>query len=301
MRAFAAPRTVRDYVLYGERRLRAARVGFGHGTDNARDEAAWLVAGALGIAPQALAAHLARRPDRGAAARIRALLAARIRTRQPLAYLLHEAWFAGRAYYIDPRAIVPRSLIGEFLAPGAPSPLADPEISTVLDLCTGSGALAIAAAYAFPAARVDAVDLSADALAVAARNVRRHGLAARVNLIQSDLFTALAGRRYDLILSNPPYVPRADMAALPREYRAEPALALVAGDDGLALALPILRTAPHHLTADGRLVLELGATRAALESRFPDQAFLWLSTVGDESVGYWHRDDLLAWAQQTRR
>ncbi len=289
---YGAPRTVRDHVLYVERRLKAAHVVFGHGTEDARDEAAWLVSGALRIPPNGLAARLAETPSRKVAARIRTLLAARIRTRQPLAYLLGEAWFMGRRYLVDPRVIVPRSLIGEFLPEDGASPLADPDIRSILDLCTGSGAIAIAAARAFPGAQVDAVDISQDALKVASRNVRLHGLGHRVRLIASDLYGALAGRRYDLILSNPPYVSAAEMASLPREYRKEPALALEAGAEGLDLVLPILRQAPTHLTDDGRLVLEVGASREALEARFPDEPFLWLASADDECVGYWHREDL---------
>ncbi|WP_298135158.1 50S ribosomal protein L3 N(5)-glutamine methyltransferase [Acidiferrobacter sp.] len=293
---YGAPRTVRDHVLFVERRLKAAHVALGHGTGDVRDEAAWLVSGAMGIAPGALTRHLASVPGRAITARIRALLASRIRTRQPLAYLLGEAWFAGRRYIVDPRVIVPRSLIGEFLPEGGGSPLADPDITSILDLCTGSGAIAIAAARAFPKAQVDAVDISEDALKVAVRNVRLHGMSGRVHPIASDLFSRLEGRRYDLIVSNPPYVSEAEMAELPREYRHEPTLALAGGTDGLDLVVPLLRRAREHLTADGRLVLEVGASRAALEARFPDQAFLWLASLADECVGYWHRQDLEDWA-----
>lgn len=225
-------------------------------------------------------------------ARIRALLAARMRTRAPLSYLLREAWFAGRRFYVDQRVIVPRSLIGEFLVPGDPSPLAPPDIRSILDLCTGSGAIAISAAHAYPGAQVDAVDISDDALAVAARNVRLHGLGGRVRLLKSDLFAGLFGRRYDLILSNPPYVAEPDMEDLPWEYQQEPRLALEAGPDGLDLVLPILYQSRDHLTARGRLVLEVGASREALEARFPEAPFLWLASEADECVGYWHTEDL---------
>ena len=289
---YGAPRTVRDHVLYVEQRLKAAHVAFGHGTEDARDEAAWLVSGALKVPPDKLAAKLAEVPSRQTVARIRTLLAARIRTRQPLAYLLGEAWFMGRRYLVDPRVIVPRSLIGEFLPEDGASPLADPDIRSILDLCTGSGAIAIAAARAFPGACVDAVDISQDALKVAARNVRLHGVGDRVRLIASDLYAGLEGRRYDLILSNPPYVSTAEMASLPREYRTEPALALEAGPEGLDLVLPILKGASRHLTDEGRLVLEVGASREPLEARFPDRPFLWLASTCDECVGYWHREDL---------
>ncbi|MHB8255180.1 MAG: 50S ribosomal protein L3 N(5)-glutamine methyltransferase [Acidiferrobacter sp.] len=289
---YGAPRTVRDFILHVERRLGAAHVGFGHGTDNARDEAAWLVAGAMKISPASLNAKLMSKPSAPAIARIRYLVAARIRTRAPLSYLLREAWFAGRRFYVDPGAIVPRSLIGEFLMPGGPSPLAPAGIRSILDLCTGSGAIAISAALAYPAAHVDAVDISAAALRVAARNIRLHRLGHRVELISSDLFTALSGRRYDLILSNPPYVAEDEMRDLPPEYRREPPLALTAGPDGLDLVLPILYQARQHLTARGRLVLEVGASREALEARFPEVPFLWLASSDDDCVGYWHKEDL---------
>jgi ribosomal protein L3 glutamine methyltransferase len=219
-------------------------------------------------------------------------LASRLRTRAPLSYLLREAWFAGRRFYVDKRVIVPRSLIGEFLMPGDPSPLAPPGIRSILDLCTGSGAIAISAAHAYPAAHVDAVDISDEALTVAARNVRLHGLEGRIQLLKSDLFTALSGRRYDLILSNPPYVADQDMDDLPCEYRREPRLALAGGPDGLDLVLPIVYQSREHLTARGRLVLEVGASREALETRFPEAPFLWLASEADECVGYWHKEDL---------
>lgn len=290
--SLGAPRTVRDYVLYVERRLLAAHVGFGHGTANARDEAAWLVSGALRVAPQALSERLATAVKGSEKARIRTLLASRLRTRAPLSYLLREAWFAGRRFYVDKRVIVPRSLIGEFLMPGDPSPLAPLGIRSILDLCTGSGAIAISAAHAYPSAQVDAVDISDEALAVAARNVRLHRVQGRVRLLKSDLFAALSGRRYDLILSNPPYVADRDMEDLPSEYRREPRLALAAGPDGLDLVLPILYQSREHLTARGRLVLEVGASREALEARFPEAPFLWLASEADECVGYWHKEDL---------
>lgn len=298
---YRAPRTTSDWILYVERRLQSAHVEFGHGTDNARDEAAWLVAGAMKVPPTSLSAQLRTTPSRVARARIRTLVAARMRTRMPLAYLLREAWFAGRRFYVDPRVIVPRSLIGEFLLPGAPSPLAPAGIQSILDLCTGSGAIAISAALAFPGARVDAVDISPDALRVAARNVRLHGLSHRVRLIASDLFTAIPNQQYDLILSNPPYVSSDEMADLPAEYRHEPALALEAGRDGLDLILPILYQAHSHLTTHGRLALEVGASREALDARFPDKAFLWLASEADDCVGYWHKQDLRCFRTNARR
>lgn len=291
-----APVSVRAHVLAVERRLRDARVSFGHGTDNARDEAVWMVAAAWRRDPRDLAGEWARPLPGQARARLRALLAARIRSRAPLAYVLREAWFAGRRFRVDARVIVPRSLIGEFLRPGAPSPLAPPRIGRILDLCTGSGAIAVAAAYCFRRAHIDAVDLSPLALQVAAYNRARHGFNHRITLIQSDLFATLGKRRYDLILCNPPYVTDAEMRTLPREYQREPRLALAGGYDGLDLVRPILATAADHLTARGRLVLEVGASRAHLEACYPEAPCVWLATSNDECVGYWRRADLAAFA-----
>lgn len=260
-----------------------------------------MVAAALRCDPRELAGVWAQPLPGRARARLRALLAARIRTRAPLAYVLKEAWFADRRFRVDQRVIVPRSLIGEFLRPGTPSPLAPPGIRRILDLCTGSGAIAIAAAYSFRGARIDAADLSPAALQVAAYNRARHGFNHRITLIESDLFTALGGRRYDLILCNPPYASDAEMRALPREYRHEPRLALAGGRDGLNLVCPILAAAAAHLTARGRLVLEVGASRARLEARHPELPFLWLATSNDECVGYWRRADLAAFAAPDER
>jgi ribosomal protein L3 glutamine methyltransferase len=284
-KATTEPRSVRDFVLWAEQRFEQARLHFGHGTDNARDEAAWLVASGLGIPFDGLDAQARRLPTSEEAERLRTLIDARIATRKPLAYLLHEAWFAGHRFYVDERVIVPRSLIGDFL-PGQFRPRIDPtRVRRVLDLCTGSGCIAIAAALAFPDAQVDAADLSAAALAVARINVERYQLGARVRLIESDLFADLAGERYDLILTNPPYVDARDMATLPKEYRHEPALALAAGETGLDAILRILAAAPDHLNADGFLIAELGNSGVRLRARFPKVPFVWLvSAGGDDSV-----------------
>jgi len=281
----AEPRTVRDFILWAERRFDKARLYFGHGTDNARDEAVWLVIATLHIPYDGLDAQAERQLDAAEQKAIRELVAARVSTRKPLAYLLHEAWFAGLKFYVDERVIVPRSLIGDFI-PEQFQPWVDPtRVHRILDLCTGSGCIAIAAALAFPQAQVDGADLSADALAVARINVGRHGLDARVQLVQSDLYQGLAGRRYDLILTNPPYVDAADMAALPDEYRHEPSLALASGKHGLDAVIHILAHAPAHLEAGGTLVAEVGNSHVALAERFPDVPFVWLTSVnGDESV-----------------
>jgi len=286
-------RTVRDVVLWAERRFKGARLYYGHGTDNARDEAAWLVASSLAIPFQELDAQAGRELKDSERGKICALTEERIRTRKPLAYLLHEAWFAGQRYYVDERVIVPRSLIGDFL-PERFRPWVRPErVVRILDLCTGSGCIAIAAALAFPQARVDAADLSPDALAVARINVEQHGLTDRIELVQSDLFAALGGRHYDLILTNPPYVDARDMATLPPEYRHEPVLALASGTTGLDAIVRILAAAPAHLTDDGVLVAEVGNSCTALARRFPEIPFHWLTAAsGDESVFLLTRDEL---------
>ncbi|MEK7711711.1 MAG: 50S ribosomal protein L3 N(5)-glutamine methyltransferase [Pseudomonadota bacterium] len=279
------PRTVRDFILWAERRFDKAKLYFGHGTDNARDEAVWLVIATLHIPYDGLDAQAERQPNATEQKAIRELVEARINTRKPLAYLLHEAWFAGLKFYVDERVIVPRSLIGDFIHEQF-QPWVDPtRVRRILDLCTGSGCIAIAAALAFPQAQVDGADISADALAVARINVERHGLDACVRLVQSDLYQGLAGRRYDLILTNPPYVDAADMAALPDEYRHEPTLALASGKQGLDTIIHILAHAPAHLEPGGTLVAEVGNSHVALAERFPEVPFVWLTSVnGDESV-----------------
>lgn len=277
--------TVRDLVLWAEREFAAAALYFGHGTDNALDEAAWLVGSALGISPWDLDDHAESVPGEAGRARIETLVRTRVATRKPLAYLLHEAWFAGEKYYVDERVLVPRSLIGEFVVERF-APWVEPTgVKRALDLCTGSGCIAIAVAHAFPAAQVDATDISRDALAVAGINVADHGLDSRVRVLESDLFGGLGGERYDLIVTNPPYVAPEEMTELPVEYRREPELALVSGTDGLAAITRILAEAAVHLTPHGVLVAEVGNSCAALAAAFPEVPFLWLTTsTGDESV-----------------
>lgn len=280
-----APQTVEDFVRWGEQRLERARLVYGHGTDNPLDEAAWLVASTLKIPFDALDANrrLALSAEQQAA--VRAIIDARITTRKPAAYLLKEAWFAGLRFYVDERVIVPRSHLGEFILERFEPWVVPGEVRRILDLCAGSGCIAIACAHAFPHARVDAADISPDALAVAEINVRAHRLADRVRLVQSDLFAALAGETYDLIVSNPPYVDCADMDALAPEYRHEPALALAAGESGLDAIVRILAEARTHLTATGALAAEVGNSCTALQAAFPEVPFTWLATAsGDESV-----------------
>ena len=276
------------------RKLEAAGVSYGHGTTNALDEAAWLLLHALGLPPHELNAHLDAPLDAERFEAARKLVARRIRTRKPAAYLLNEAWLGPHKFYVDERVIVPRSFIAELLretgdavgighsrsGSGATSQfrLRPRFPARILDLCTGSGCLAILAALAFPDAKVDAVDLSADALAVARRNVDDYGLGSRIELIQSDLFQALAGRKYDLIVSNPPYVKAASMRTLPEEYRREPEMALASGRDGLDHTRTILREAAGFLAPGGLLVVEIGHNRKALERAFPGLALRWPRT-----------------------
>ena len=278
--------TLAELIAHTERQLSQAGVGFGHGTTNARDEAAWLVLHALGlpldtdIEDPAVNQPLALVQQAQAAT----LLEARIGTRKPLAYLIHEAWLQGVPFYVDERAIVPRSLIAEVLADGSIDPWLSNQTQRVLDLCTGNGSLAVLAALAWPEVQVDAADLSADALAVAQINIEKHGLQQRIRLIESDGLARCEGP-YDLILCNPPYVNAASMAALPAEYRAEPALALAGGADGMDFIRALLQAAPSRMSAHAVLVLEIGHERTHFEAAFPQLNPVWLDTsAGGDQV-----------------
>jgi len=243
------------------------------------------VGNAIGVEPTDLDHHLADVPRVAERERINALVEARIGTRKPLAYLVHEAWFAGLKFYVDERVIVPRSLTGELILERFAPWVEAGRVTRVLDLCTGSGCMAIACAHAFPQARVDAVDISADALAVARINIARHALTNKVRLLRSDLFAGVGKRRYDVIVSNPPYVDAQDLAGMPPEYGHEPALALAAGRHGLDIVARILRAASFHLSSNGVLVVEVGNSRPALERAYPRLPFLWVTTSGgDDSV-----------------
>jgi ribosomal protein L3 glutamine methyltransferase len=285
---------VRDWLAYAERRFRAARLWFGHGTAGANDEAAWLLAHVLRMPHEKLARSAARRltpSDRRRAAR---LVEERVRTRRPLAYLIREAWLGDHRFYVDARVLVPRSFIAELLREHLSPWIRRPSnVHRALDLCTGSGCLAILLALAFPRARVDASDLAPAALAVARRNLKTYRLGRRVKLWRADLFAGLKRERYDLIVANPPYVDARAMRSLPREYRHEPKLALAGGRDGLQFVRRILKGAAEFLQPRGLLVVEVGHNRARVERAFPKLRFLWPETsAGHDCVFILTREDL---------
>lgn len=267
---------LRQIVAWGAGQFEQAGLYFGHGTDNALDEAAWLAAHALGVRPDYEGVDLDRPLNGQEKAAIIALFQERLIKRIPAAYLTREAWFAGLSFYVDDRVLVPRSPIAELIEEGFQPWLGEHPVSRILEIGTGSGCIAIACALAFPAAKVDATDISPDALAVAHLNRQRYQLEARLELIQSDLFSALRGRRYDIIVSNPPYVDARDMADLPAEFRHEPELGLAAGTAGLDLVVPMLAQAGEYLNPGGILVVEVGNSWQALEARFPEVPFTWL-------------------------
>jgi len=273
-------------IQQGAEQLSQAGVAFGQGTTTAEDEAAWLVLWKLGLPLDTDFNDVARQTELSPTQieHVQALIAQRIERRQPAAYLTQEAWLQGVSFYIDERAIVPRSLIAEVLAEGSIDPWLDPNSKRVLDLCTGNGSLGILAALAYPEVSVLGLDLSKDALAVAQINIERHGLESRMQLAQSDGL-AQADGRFDLIVCNPPYVNDQSMAALPPEFKAEPTLALAGGTDGMDFVRQLLRDVPVHMNEHGLLVLEIGHERDYFEAAFPHLNVVWLSTsAGDDQV-----------------
>jgi ribosomal protein L3 glutamine methyltransferase len=281
----AAGMTARDLIHQGAALFTREELTFAHGTDNAEDEAAALVLHALGIGYDQPDSVLDQPLTAAQCAEIQSLLDARATTRKPAAYLVNEAWFAGLPFYVDERVLVPRSPIAELVESGF-YPWIDPQrVTRVLDLCTGSGCIAVAAALAFPDATIDAADISSDALDVARINIQRHGVEDRVSPVQSDIFTGLADRVYDVIVSNPPYVPAQDMEHLADEFRHEPELGLVAGIDGMDIVIRILQDAARHLADAGILVVEVGHYRDILADLFPEVPFTWLDfEYGGEGV-----------------
>jgi ribosomal protein L3 glutamine methyltransferase len=294
--AAAELKTLLDFVRYGVSRFVEAKLVFAHGTTDPVAEAAFLVCATLHLDPDQFEMFATARVTAGEAAQILDVIARRIATRKPAAYLVNKIYMRGLPFYVDERVIVPRSFIGELLdshfggqdTEEGGALIDDPaSVNSVLDLCTGSGCLAILASRSFPNARIDAVDISKDAIEVATRNVAEYGLGDRVSLHRGDLFKPFAGKRYDLIIANPPYVDAEGMAELPRECRAEPKLAFDGGADGLDIVRRILAEAGRYLTPQGGLLCEIGRCRPALERAYPQADFLWLDTEESDAEVFW--------------
>jgi len=287
--------TVRDYLRYASTQFAASPLFFGHGTDNVWDEAVHLVMRSLNLPLENNTLFLDARLTRDERAMILDRIERRVNERVPLAYLLGEAWFMGMPFHVDERVLVPRSPIGELLENGLQPWLGDIEVNRLLDLCTGSGCIGIGAAMVFEDAKVDLSDISGDALAVAESNIDLHDVRNRVRTVRSDVFENITGR-YDVILSNPPYVDAEDLADMPDEYHHEPELGLAAGTDGLDIAHRILAKAADHLTEDGLLIVEVGNSWVALDQAYPDLPFTWLEFEnGGDGVFLLRAEDLRAW------
>ncbi|TNC99801.1 MAG: putative adenine-specific DNA-methyltransferase [Gallionellaceae bacterium] len=288
-------KTLRDCLRFAVSRFNEAKLSFGHGSLDAYDEAAYLILHTLHLPLDRLEPFLDATLTHNELLEVLNIIEKRVEERVPAAYLTHQAFLGDFSFYVDERVIVPRSFIAELLRERLTPWVEDAEmVSSVLDMCTGSGCLAILAAHAFPNSLVDAADLSPDALDVARRNVDDYGLKEQIELIETDLFSKLGGRSYDVIISNPPYVDAPSVAALPQEYLHEPKLALGSGNDGLDATRAILEHAADHLTENGILIVEIGHNRDALEAAYPDLPFTWLEvSAGDQFLFLLHREDLL--------
>lgn len=288
--------TLRDWLRFTMSRFEESDIFFGHGTDNAYDEAVWLLMSALHLPLDTLDNFLDARITESERKHLAQLIQRRIVDRTPTAYLVKEAWLKGFKFYVDERVIVPRSFIAELLENGLSPWIEFPEmVASAADICTGSGCLGILLANAFPNAEIDVIDISPDAIDVANINIANYGLQDQVHAIQSDMFTALSGNKYDLIISNPPYVDAPSMATLPKEYRNEPQIALGSGDAGLDHTHTILREAANYLNDGGLLVVEIGHNRDALIEAYPNLQFVWLEVEsGDEFVFLLSKEQLIA-------
>ncbi len=268
--------TITDFIRFGASLFKQAGLYYGHGNATAIDEAAYLVLHTLNLEPDTHAVYFTSQLTKNEKRAVANILFRRAKEKIPAAYLTHEAWFCGLPFYVDERVLVPRSPICELIQSHF-EPWVEPDnVERILDLCTGSGCIAIACASYFPYAEVDAADISEDALDVALQNIERHQMVEQVNIVQSDLFSNLQGQQYNIIVSNPPYVDAEDMSSLPEEYHAEPELGLAAGDDGLDLVIPMLEQAAEHLYPEGILIVEVGNSEYALQERFADIPFYWL-------------------------
>ncbi|HLW05081.1 MAG TPA: 50S ribosomal protein L3 N(5)-glutamine methyltransferase [Azoarcus sp.] len=276
--------TLRDWLRYAVSRFNRADLHFGHGCSDAYDEAAWLLLHSLALPLDRLEPFLDASITAAEREQLHEIIERRVTERIPSAYLVNEAWLGGFRFYVDPRAIVPRSFFAELLDDGGLEPWLPSDMNSALDLCTGSGCLAILMAHVFPDVDIVAADLSEDALAVAQRNIEDYGLRDRIERVKTDLFSALSDRRFDLIVTNPPYVTQASMEALPAEYRHEPQMALAAGEDGMEIVRRILVGARSHLTSDGVLAVEVGHNRMHVEAAFPDLPLVWLPTSGGNDM-----------------
>jgi ribosomal protein L3 glutamine methyltransferase len=299
--------TVRDFWRYAISRFQAARLSFGHGTTTATDDAAFLVLDSLNLPIDTLDPFLDARLTTAERKLLAERIDARVTTRKPSAYLTGRSYIQGIRFYVDERVIVPRSFIGEILFSeygGEEDSLYLPDrfgVESVVDICTGSGCLAIIAAGLFPNAEVDAVDLSPDALEVARINVTDHEFSERLTLHQGNLFAPLKGKTYDLIITNPPYVDHHEMAVLPEEYQREPAMALDGGPDGLDLVRRILAEAPKHLNPGGGMICEIGTGREILEEEYPDFDFFWLDTAESQGEVFWITAEALGVGEKKRK